>query len=41
MRNEIVASEQKREGYFFDLTWGRSQQREKKKHLTSRVRQKA
>jgi hypothetical protein len=41
MRNEILASEQKSEAYAFELTSGRREEREKKKHIPSRVRQKA
>ena len=41
MRNEILASKQRSEACAFDLTSGRREEREKKKHITSRVRQKA
>jgi hypothetical protein len=41
MRNEILASKQKSEVCSFDLTSGRREEREKKKHITRRVRQKA
>ena len=41
MRNEMVASKQKSEACSFDLTSVRREEREKKKHITSRVGQKA
>jgi hypothetical protein len=41
MRNEILASKQRSETCSFDLTSGRGEERKKKKHLTSRVGQKA
>jgi hypothetical protein len=41
MRNEILASKQKSEVCSFDLMSGQREEREKTKHITSRVRQKA